>query len=48
MPEGMAARADVRAHIPQAPRAGIDSLNAAMAGTVALYERRRQLVSRAR
>ena len=31
-----------------APRAGIDSLNAGMAGTIALYERRRQLVSRTR
>jgi RNA methyltransferase, TrmH family len=34
------AAADVVARIPQA--AGIDSLNAAMAGTVALYEARRQ------
>lgn len=46
LPDGVAGRADVRAHIPIAPRAGIDSLNAGMAGTIALYERRRQLVSR--
>ena len=34
------ASADVVARIPQEP--GVDSLNVAMAGTVALYERRRQ------
>jgi len=39
------AAADVLARIPQA--AGIDSLNAAMAGTVALYEARRQRGARA-
>ena len=38
IPDGVAY--DVAAHIPQTP--GIDSLNAAMAGTVALYETRRQ------
>jgi TrmH family RNA methyltransferase len=38
IPDGVAY--DVAARIPQTP--GIDSLNAAMAGTVALYEARRQ------
>ena len=38
IPDGVAY--DVAAHIPQTP--GVDSLNAAMAGTVALYETRRQ------
>jgi TrmH family RNA methyltransferase len=43
LPEALARRADVQARIPIELVAGIDSLNAAMAGTIALYERRRQL-----
>jgi TrmH family RNA methyltransferase len=43
LPEALARRADVQARIPIDAIGGIDSLNAAMAGTIALYERRRQL-----
>jgi TrmH family RNA methyltransferase len=40
LPEGVLARCDVRASIPQCGEA--ESLNVAMAGTVALYERARR------
>ena len=36
LPDDVLARCDARAHIPQAPEA--ESLNVAMAGTIALYE----------
>jgi TrmH family RNA methyltransferase len=45
LPAAVAEAADVRACIRMSAAPGIDSLNAAMAGTIALYERRRQLLA---
>jgi TrmH family RNA methyltransferase len=45
LPPSMAQAADVRASIPMLASGGVDSLNAAMAGTIALYERRRQVLA---